>query len=84
MFDQLLAVLAVTGLERNTILEEWPGAKDYLDDDFEKMAIVGKLASLGVAMSVRRNFDNLLTMGFTRDEALRIVAGGSMNMKAGG
>jgi hypothetical protein len=83
MIEQLLAILAVTGIDKRAITDEWPEAADFIDGDFEKMAKVGKLASLGAAITTRRNLDNLITMGFTREEAVRIIAGGAMNVKAG-
>jgi hypothetical protein len=84
MIEQLLAVLAVTGIDKGAITDELPEAADYIDGDFEKMAKVGKLASLGLAIATRRSLDNLITTGFTREEAVQIIAGGAMNVKQGG
>ena len=81
MIEHLLAILASTGIDKGAITDEFPDL--HIGGDFDKMAKVGKLASLGAAIVVRRNFDNLRTMGFTREEAVQLVAGGAMNAKAG-
>jgi len=81
MIEQLLSTLAIAGIDKGAITDEFPDLN--IDGDFNKMAKVGKLASLAAAIAVRRNFYNLKNMGFTSEEAIQLIVGGAMNVKAG-
>lgn len=77
LFHTFLPVFAMTGLEKCQIQEVLPEATDdvFDDGDYDFGRRIGKLTSMGVAAGLRRHMDNLIVQGFTREEAIQIVAG---------
>jgi hypothetical protein len=77
LFQTLIQVFAMCGLDKATIQEVMPEATDEVLDsvDYDLGQKMGKLTSMAVAGGLRRHFDNLMVQGFTREEAVQIVAG---------
>lgn len=76
--DLIVVTLASAGLDKGTITEHLPELAPFIDESFDISYRSGKLSSLGKAIKVRRDFDNLLAMGFTREEAVVIVSSDAM------
>jgi hypothetical protein len=77
LFQTLVQVFAMSGLDKRQIQDVMPEATDEIlnDADYDLGQKMGKLTSMAVAGGLRRHFDNLMAQGFTRAEAVQIVAG---------
>ena len=72
-------MLAMLGMDPEIIKENSPELAEGIDDNYNIAVSIGKVVALAQAMATRRNLDNLITMGFTREEAVAIIAGGGMS-----
>jgi hypothetical protein len=79
MNDNIIMMLSMIGMDPSIIKENAPELAEGIDDNYNIGMSIGKVLALAQAMATRRHLDNLLTMGFTREEAVAIIAGGGMS-----